>query len=89
MSLLLCTGEVGQCTVERGGTLLLDEVDEMPPAMQVKLLRFLGEGTFLSVSGRAAKRADVRVIAAIHRDLAAMVAEGSFREGPERLHHKL
>ena len=62
------------------GTLLLDEVGEMPAAMQVKLLRFLQEGTFLPIGGRAAKRADVRVIAATHRDLAAMVAEGSFRE---------
>ena len=62
------------------GTLLLDEVGEMPAAMQVELLRFLQEGTFLPVGGRAAKRADVRVIAATHRDVAAMVAEGSFRE---------
>ncbi len=80
MSLLLCVGGVCQCTVERGGTLLLDEVGEILSAMQVKLLRFLQEGTFLPVSGCAAKRADVRVIAATHRDLAAMVAEGSFRE---------
>lgn len=62
------------------GTLLLDEVGEMPAAMQVKLLRFLQEGTFLPVGGRTVKRADVRVIAATHRDLDAMVAEGSFRE---------
>lgn len=62
------------------GTLLLDEVGEMPAAMQVKLLRFLQEGTFLPVGGRAAKRADVRVVAATHRDLEAMAADGSFRE---------
>jgi len=63
-----------------GGTLFLDEVGEMPPPMQVKLLRFLQEGTFVPVGGRAVKRADVRVIAATHRDLEAMVRDGSFRE---------
>jgi two-component system NtrC family response regulator len=62
------------------GTMLLDEVGEMPPAMQVKLLRFLQEGVFLPVGGRTARRADVRIVAATHRDLEAMVAEGSFRE---------
>ena len=62
------------------GTLFLDEVGEMPPPMQVKLLRFLQEGTFVPVGGRVQKRADTRVVAATHRDLDAMVAEGSFRE---------
>lgn len=62
------------------GTLFLDEVGEMPASMQVKLLRFLQEGTFLPVGGRVQERADVRVIAATHRDLEAMVASGSFRE---------
>ena len=62
------------------GTMFLDEVGEMPMAMQVKLLRFLQEGTFSPVGGRAQKRSDVRVLAATHRDLEAMVAQGSFRE---------
>ena len=62
------------------GTLFLDEVGEMPPPMQVKLLRFLADGSFLPVGGRAPRQAEVRVLAATHRDLEAMVAAGSFRE---------
>lgn len=70
----------GLVEVAHGGTLFLDEVGEMPPPMQVKLLRFLQEGTFVPVGGRSTKRAEVRVVAATHRDLEAMVREGSFRE---------
>ncbi|MBP7335202.1 sigma-54 dependent transcriptional regulator [Niveispirillum sp.] len=62
------------------GTLFLDEVGEMPPAMQVKLLRFLQEGTYQPVGGREQRKADVRTVAATHRDLEAMVQEGTFRE---------
>jgi DNA-binding NtrC family response regulator len=70
----------GLVETAHGGTLFLDEVGEMPPPMQVKLLRFLQEGTFVPVGGRVTQRADVRVIAATHRDLEAMVREGTFRE---------
>jgi two-component system NtrC family response regulator len=62
----------GLVTVADGGTLFLDEVGEMPHAMQVKLLRFLQEGTY--------SPANPRVVSATHRDLAAMVADGTFRE---------
>ncbi len=72
--------QAGLVETAHRGTLFLDEVGEMPAPMQVKLLRFLQEGTFLPVGGRSQKRADVRVVAATHRDLDAMVAAGSFRE---------
>src|ERR1700712_2554256 len=55
------------------GTFLLDEVGDMTPALQVKLLRVLQEGTFLPVGGTQTKKVDVRIIAATNRDLAAMV----------------
>ncbi|MPS70088.1 MAG: sigma-54-dependent Fis family transcriptional regulator [Novosphingobium sp.] len=62
------------------GTLFLDEIGEMPAAMQVKLLRFLADGSYQPVGARDVRHANVRIIAATHRDLAAAVAEGSFRE---------
>ena len=70
----------GLVEAAHGGTLFLDEVGEMPAAMQVKLLRFLQEGTFVPVGGRVQKNAQARVVAATHRDLEAMVREGTFRE---------
>lgn len=72
--------QTGLLESAHGGTLFLDEVGEMPPPMQVKLLRFLQEGSFMPVGGREMKSAEVRVIAATHRDLEAMVQAGSFRE---------
>lgn len=62
-----------------GGTLFLDEVAELPLAAQVRLLRVLQDGSFQRVGGEAAHTADVRVVAATHRDLAALVREGRFR----------
>ena len=72
--------QAGLLETAHGGTLFLDEVGEMPAPMQVKLLRFLQEGSFMPVGGREPRHADVRVIAATHRDLETMVQEGSFRE---------
>ncbi len=63
-----------------GGTLLLDEIAELPPAAQVRLLRILQDGWLERVGGHEPIRVDVRIIAATHRDLAAMVADGKFRE---------
>jgi hydrogenase-4 transcriptional activator len=62
------------------GTLFLDEVGELTPAAQVRLLRVLQDGTFERVGGQRQLRADVRIIAATHRDLQAMVADGRFRQ---------
>lgn len=72
--------QAGLVETAHGGTLFLDEVGEMPPPMQVKLLRFLQEGTFVPVGARQSRHADVRVVAATHRDLEGMVREGAFRE---------
>jgi sigma-54-dependent transcriptional regulator len=63
-----------------GGTLLLDEIGDMPLSLQAKLLRVLQEGEVRPLGASAAHKVDVRIIAATHRDLPAMVAEGSFRE---------
>ncbi len=62
------------------GTFFLDEVGDMSPALQVKLLRVLQEGTFTPVGGTETRTVDVRVIAATHKDLQKMVERGEFRE---------
>jgi two-component system response regulator AtoC len=63
-----------------GGTVFLDEIGEMTPALQAKLLRFLEERMFKRVGGLQDIKVDVRVIAATHRDLEQAVKEGKFRE---------
>ncbi|MFT3699322.1 MAG: sigma-54 dependent transcriptional regulator [Kofleriaceae bacterium] len=69
-------GKFEQCT---GGTILLDEIGDMPLALQAKILRVLQEQAFQRVGGTETVRTDVRIIAATHRDLRAHVAEGKFR----------
>jgi len=63
-----------------GGTLFLDEMAELPLAAQVRLLRVLQDGSFERVGGQQRMQVDVRVVAATHRDLRQMVADGRFRE---------
>lgn len=62
-----------------GGTLFLDELGELPANAQVRLLRVLQDGSFQRVGGERVLHADVRVVAATHRDLAEMARKGSFR----------
>ena len=70
----------GRFELAQGGTLFLDEIGDMPLPMQVKLLRVLQERQFDRVGGGKAVQADVRVIAATHRDLEAMIRTQAFRE---------
>ncbi len=63
-----------------GGTLFLDEIGELPLAAQVRFLRVLQEGVLCRVGGEQPVKVNVRIIAATHRDLAAMVGQGTFRE---------
>ncbi|MGL5007957.1 MAG: sigma-54 dependent transcriptional regulator [Plesiomonas sp.] len=70
----------GRFELAEGGTLFLDEIGDMPMPMQVKLLRVLQERSFERVGSNKTLRADVRVIAATHRNLEEMIAQGEFRE---------
>ncbi len=70
----------GLFEIADGGSFFLDEIGDMSPALQVKLLRVLQEGTFTPVGGTEQRQVDVRVIAATHKDLQRMVERGEFRE---------
>ncbi|HVM84140.1 MAG TPA: nitrogen regulation protein NR(I) [Candidatus Binatia bacterium] len=71
---------IGRFEQAAGGTLFLDEIGDMPLEAQTRLLRVLQSGEFSPVGGRQAIRADVRIIAATHRDLRQMIQQGAFRE---------
>ncbi|HZN94827.1 MAG TPA: sigma 54-interacting transcriptional regulator [Myxococcales bacterium] len=70
----------GLFEVADGGTLFLDEIGDMSPALQLKLMRAIQEGSFMPLGGTAERTVDVRVIAATHKDLATLVEKGEFRE---------
>jgi two-component system, NtrC family, response regulator HupR/HoxA len=72
--------KVGLFKVADGGTFFLDEVGELSPGLQVKLLRVLQEGTFVPVGGTKAEKVDVRVVAATNQELRELVARRQFRE---------
>ncbi len=70
----------GKIELADGGTLFLDEIAEMSPDLQVKLLRLIQEGEIEKVGSEVKTRVDVRIIAATHRDLQAMIEDGTFRD---------
>lgn len=74
------TARKGRFELAQGGTLFLDEIGDMPLAMQVKLLRVLQERQFERVGGNNSIEADVRVVAATHRNLEEEIQQGRFRE---------
>ena len=71
---------VGKIELAQGGTLFLDEVGDIALPLQVKLLRFLQERVIERIGGRSPIAVDTRIVCATHRNLEAMIAEGSFRE---------
>ena len=71
---------IGRIEYANEGTLFLDEIGDLPMPLQAKLLRFLQERVIERLGGRGEIPVDVRVVCATHRDLAAMIREGSFRE---------
>ena len=71
---------LGRFEQANGGTLFLDEIGDMPPEAQTRLLRVLQEGEFTAIGGRQPIRANVRIVAATHRDLRQAIRAGQFRE---------
>ncbi len=74
------TARVGRFEMAEGGTLFLDEIGDMPLNMQVKILRVLQERTFEKIGSNRTQTADVRIIAATHKNLEDMIESGDFRE---------
>ncbi|MCP1726432.1 sigma-54 specific flagellar transcriptional regulator A [Natronospira proteinivora] len=74
------TSRKGRFEIAEGGTLFLDEIGDMPQPMQVKLLRVLQERTFERVGSNRSIECDVRIVAATHQNLEAMIRDGEFRE---------
>ncbi|HEY1798018.1 MAG TPA: nitrogen regulation protein NR(I) [Stellaceae bacterium] len=74
------TRGVGKFEQAKGGTLFLDEIGDMPFEAQTRLLRVLQEGAYTAVGGRTPIRADIRIVAATHRDLSQLIRQGVFRE---------
>ncbi|MCO4770185.1 MAG: sigma-54-dependent Fis family transcriptional regulator [Deltaproteobacteria bacterium] len=74
------TGQDGKIAAADGGTLFLDEIGELPLVAQTRLLRFLQDRSWFRVGGTKLHSADVRVVAASHRDLEDAVAQGAFRQ---------
>lgn len=72
--------KLGKFEIANGGTIFLDEISEMHPALQAKLLQVLQDGQFVRLGGESDIQVDARVIAATNRDLAREVSEGRFRE---------
>lgn len=77
---------VGRFEQANGGTLMLDEIGDMPAELQTRLLRVLADGEFYPVGAHTPKKVDVRIIAATHQDLELLVRDGRFRED---LFHRL
>ncbi len=74
------TDKPGRFAIAEGGTILLDEIGDISPAMQMRLLRVLQEHLYEPLGGVEPVAADVRIVVATHRDLARLVKEGTFRE---------
>ncbi len=72
-------GKPGYLELADSGTLFLDEVAELPPPSQVKLLRFLEDGRITRLGGTTSRTVDVRILAATHRNLDEMINQGTFR----------